>query len=46
MRVVSLWTIREKGKGVGRVGGDTQGNRQVNARAFVKTSLRIFKGHF
>ena len=41
--MVCLWKMREKGKGVGRVegggGGDTQRNRQVNAHAFVKTTL-------
>ena len=37
--VVPLWKIKEKGKGVGRVGGwggDRQRNRQVNAHAFAK----------
>ena len=39
--VVFLWKMREKGKGVGRVGGgrERQRNRQVNAHAFVKTTL-------
>ena len=40
--VVFLWKMREKGEGVGRVGGwggDRQRNRQVSAHAFVKTSL-------
>ena len=40
--VVFLWRMREKGKGVGRVtgwGGDRQRHRQVDAHAFVKTTL-------
>ena len=36
--VVFLWKMREKGKGVGG-GGDRQRNRQVDALAFVKTTL-------
>ena len=36
-----LWNMRDKGKGEGRwgLGGDRQKNRQVNALAFVKTTL-------
>ena len=37
--MVFLWKMREKGKGVGRWGGDRQRNRQVIAHAFVKTTL-------
>ena len=37
--VVFLWRMRERGKGVGGWGGDRQRNQQVNAHAFVKTTL-------
>ena len=40
---LSLWKMRGKGKGVGRVGlgGERQRKRQVNAHAFVKTTLYL-----
>ena len=40
--MVFLWRVREKGEGVGRVGGwggDRRGNRQVNAHALAKVIL-------